>query len=513
MLTSTSCEEPFWNFDCDLVIVVVLVVSMFGAKFVPKTYDSTQQTNSQKANRSIPVLEIMVAPTVKRRRHTDLLTRVVATIFQNRFALVALNVFALIFLISRNQTEFNDYYDLGVSQLNTVSDSIYSSVSSSCKTTGAAYASTTTVIQENEPDLHETATVMAMATGYDLLDYQRFVGSLRKTGFMGNIILVVSPKIEEPEETYLLEKNVIMHKAQYVNCSHPVNEDLLKKGNLGGHEKELITCVHPYPKLKHRWARFPLLRDLLLECGGQPNPEIKCGGPVLITDMRDTFFQRNPFGPEAPKVYGLQVFEEHYSIRTTHWLVDWPVKDCKGVQYNEPMLCSGTTIGTRQAMLDYLRIFEGEMNVWMESPKCCCFETNGDDQSMHNYMYYSGMLDGVTGGVTAVKNRDGLVNTVGAMGSLIGQTHHREKNKLRKATNHSKPTDGHDDPYDLSVEEVDELGDDNKNWLGLHYGMTDRDGYFTQFDGSRSFVVHQWDRFGHKFNNWLDEYRDDIYYP
>ena len=56
----------------------------------------------------------------------------------------------------------------------------------------------------------------------------------------------------------------------------------------------------------------------------------------------DTFFQRNPFGPEAPKVHGLQVFMEHYTIRTTHWLVDWPVGDCKNIHYDEPMICSGT---------------------------------------------------------------------------------------------------------------------------------------------------------------------------
>ncbi len=451
----------------------------------------------------------MVTPTLRRRRNGS---QILATMFQNRVALIALNALAVIFLISRNQTEFNDYYDLGVSSLNTVGDSI-SSVVAACSATPAAKASTTSILENNDPELHETATVMAMATGYDLIDYQRFVGSLRKTGYLGNIILVVSPKIESREENYLMEKNVIMHKAQYVNCSH--NEDLAKKNQdkMDSHTKELLTCVHPYPKLKHRWARFPLLRDLLLKCGGQPNPEIKCGGPVLVTDMRDTVFQRNPFGPEAPKVYGLQVFEEHYTIRTTHWLVDWPVKECKGVQYNEPMLCSGTTIGTRQAMLDYLEIFHGEMNVWMESPKCCCFETNGDDQSMHNYMYYSGMLDGVTGGVVAVKNRDGLVNTVGAMGSLIGTTHHREKNKLRAAMNHEKPKDGHNDPYDLSKEEEEDGGGNRKNWLGLHYGMTDADGYFTQFDGSRSYVVHQWDRFGHHFSDWMRHNAEKVYLP
>ena len=228
----------------------------------------------------------------------------------------------------------------------------------------------------------------------------------------------------------------------------------------------------------------------------------------MISDMRDTMFQRNPFGPEAPRVYGLQVFEEHYTIRTTHWLANWPIKACKGVAYDEPMLCSGTTIGTRQAMIDYLNIFHDEMNAWMEDPKCCCFETSADDQSMHNYIYYAGKLNGVTGGVQAVKNRDGLVHTVGAVGSLILNTHREQKRILREAANdpNRPPQDSHTDPFDLSNEEDK---DKSKNWLGLQYGMTDREGYFVDFDGSRSFVVHQYDRFGHEFDHWM--YRNNVY--
>lgn len=434
---------------------------------------------------------MVAAPNLRRRNELNF-GRLLALMMHNKGALFVLNIMAILFLFSRNQMEFNNYYDFG-------------GAAADCPeqppNVAAVTGSTTHIVEKNDPKLHETATVMAMATGYHLEDYQRFVGSLRITGFLGNIILVVAPDIGQEEESYLNEKNVIIYKPTYVNCTHPLMEKI-KDNTKNSHDKEMITCVHPYPKLKHRWARFPLLRDLLKDCGGKPNPEIQCGGPVLITDMRDTFFQRNPFGPEAPKVYGLQVFEEHYTIRTTHWLVDWPVGECKDVHYDEPMLCSGTTIGTRQAMLDYLEIFHKEMNVWMKSPKCCCFNTNGDDQSMHNYMYYSGMLDGVSGGVHAVKNRDGLVNTVGAMGSLIHNTHRDEKNKLLKASNASDPNGGNTVLYDLSNEEDKKK---SKNWLGLHYGMTDKDGLFVQYDGSRSFVIHQIDRFGHQFWWWLDD--------
>lgn len=172
------------------------------------------------------------------------------------------------------------------------------------------------------------------------------------------------------------------------------------------------------------------------------------------------------------------------------------------------MLCSGTTIGTRQAMLDYLEIFHQEMNTWMESPKCCCFDTNGDDQSMHNYLYYSGMLNGVNGGVEAVTNRAGLVHTVGGHASIIFNTHTKAMKELLEAKNdpENPPSEANSQPYQLSYDEDE--NDRSKNWLGLQYGLTDADGYFVNNDGSRSFIIHQFDRFGPKFGAFYDAHKD-----
>jgi hypothetical protein len=170
-----------------------------------------------------------------------------------------------------------------------------------------------------------------------------------------------------------------------------------------------MTCAHPYPDLKARWGRFALLHDYLEECQ-------ECTGPVLVADVRDTFFQRDPFGSEAPPVEGLQVFEEYRVMRTTHWLVKLPVEKCKQIKiFDEPMLCSGTTVGTREAMLQYLEAMVTEMREWMKDTNCCCNKMNGDDQSIHNYLYYTGKLPYAI----PQKNRVGLVNTVGAQGSML----------------------------------------------------------------------------------------------
>lgn len=47
-------------------------------------------------------------------------------------------------------------------------------------------------------------------------------------------------------------------------------------------------------------------------------------------------------------------------------------------------------------------------------------------------------------------------------------------------------------------------GAGGQRWIGVEFNMTDDEGFFTEFDGSRSRVIHQWDRFGRPFVNlWL----------
>ena len=145
------------------------------------------------------------------------------------------------------------------------------------------------------------ATVMGFATGYGVTDYKTFVGSLRKSGFRGHVILAVAPTIDEESIQYLKSRQVTFVKVQYVPCTHGMFDTNETRDE---HEEELKTCVAPYDKLKARWGRFPFLRDLLKECS-------TCTGPVLITDVRDTYFQRDPFGSGQPQVQGLQVFQEH----------------------------------------------------------------------------------------------------------------------------------------------------------------------------------------------------------
>lgn len=341
--------------------------------------------------------------------------------------------------------------------------------------------------EPSSPQESTYATVMGMATGYNVGAYQRFVGSLRRTGYQGNIILVISPDPQPGVEDYLRSQNVTTKKLRVVNCSTAIISSTSKiKRDV--HAQEVMTCADPYPDLKIRWGRFALLRDYLEEC-------TSCTGPVLVADVRDTFFQRDPFGPEAahlvPQPGELQVFEEHRTMRTTHWLVKRPVETCKRIQiFDEPMLCSGTTIGARDAMLRYLTDMVTEMRVWMKKRTCCCNQMSGDDQSIHNYLYYSGKLPYAV----PQKNRAGLVHTVGSQGAMF----FNEKRKRNMEELQMEQGPASRKAYTSEAEE------NQGQWLGLQHDLTDAQGFFIDFNGERSFVVHQYDRFGQPLQKWFD---------
>jgi len=326
------------------------------------------------------------------------------------------------------------------------------------------------------PGDSSTATVLALATNFPLAVFKRFIGSLRRTGYQGHIIVGLSPDVGENILDYLRSRKVIPKVLEWTNCTYTLDpseqDDIFKKTH----------CAKPYGDIKIRWSRFPLARDWLEECG-------TCTGPVLFTDARDTIFQRDPFGPGSPLIKSLQVFQEHANMTTKNWLADWPIGACKGVHYDEPMLCSGTTIGTRAAMLRYLEIMYAEMKDWISKP-VCRFNINGDDQSIHNHLFYSGQLPFAT----SIPNRvGGIVNTIGHQAAQIVKAHHKRLEQEQGI----EWKDARKVPFE---------GANNHTWIGVEeYSITNADGLFVELDGSVSRVVHQWDRFDLQYYEWLHE--------
>jgi hypothetical protein len=128
------------------------------------------------------------------------------------------------------------------------------------------------------------------------------------------------------------------------------------------------------------------------------------------------------------------------------------------------------------------------MKVWIGEPKCR-FDMNGDDQSIHNYLFYSKQLPFAT----AMANRAGsIVNTAGVEGAVLVKRHRAAgvAKGMESGAAMWKPF----------------AGASGNNWIGPEYNLTNEDGLFTEFDGSVSRAIHQYDRFGRPYVNlWLNK--------
>jgi hypothetical protein len=148
--------------------------------------------------------------------------------------------------------------------------------------------------------------IFALACNYPKNFYQRFVGSLRKSGYKDDVVLAVSPpsKMKPGVERYIQETNVVAYAFE-VDCMG-VDNCKLKDDFLG----------YPDPRPYRTFAniRYALYEYWLVYYTDRSY--------ILILDFRDTFFQLDPFltfGPYSQRVpgkYDLQLYAENYKVQS-----------------------------------------------------------------------------------------------------------------------------------------------------------------------------------------------------
>lgn len=323
------------------------------------------------------------------------------------------------------------------------------------------------------------SAVLALATNLDLRSCKQFAGSLRATGYPGHIIIGIAQNMPQ-EVLSCLEDYKVTTKVVEMATTCTYNGTV---GYYGGHDGAILDtkdwhCPKAYPDYKITWARFLLYKDWLNEC-----PE--CTDGIIVTDARDVYWQRDPFltaerlGMEHP----LMVFEEIYpALDNTHWLTDFPVKKCKSFDLKAtPMLCSGSVMGSREGIIGMVNALEEEYKLWMKDEKCR-IDMIGDDQSVHNYMFYAGKLEGAV----AIPNRMGPLHVVGWIANKMWRT--AEEQAKREGTR----------PDDFYVE------GQYQEWLPKEFEFIDPEtGLILNEDGSPSAQLHQVDRFGTLNRRWL----------
>lgn len=354
---------------------------------------------------------------------------------------------------------------------------------------GVEKESVTTAVDDEATDRpawwdSSKSTVIALAAGYGLGTYEQFVGTLRATGYQGHIILGVAPDLASDIVDYFQKMNVIWKEVPIStddDCTYP---DFGKK------------CVAAYPDYKLSWGRFPLARDWLLECE-------ECTGGVMLTDSRDAYFQTDPFSypfgdkPMEELPGELMVFEEIPEQTTNHWLTAGPIGKCKKEKLDGyPMLCSGSTMGTRQGILDYIDVMVEEFDNW-KAEKDCRSDMVGDDQSIHNYLYYKQRFKNAV----SIPHRTGPIHVVGVQADQIFRA------TIRKAAEEGYGEDlakaesfVNRQGYMHWGESKDDTGtrpEDWRTWLPAEHELIDPEtGFILNLDGKPSPQVHQFDRFG-----------------
>jgi len=220
--------------------------------------------------------------------------------------------------------------------------------------------------------------ILGLAAGYHAGDVRPFLRSLRETGFCGRTVLFVTPTTRGLREMAALG-------AETVPFARPAE-----------------SAHVPY----NAW-RFFLCREFLgglFRLGLAPER-------VLLTDVRDVVFQRDPFSFPWPD--GLSVFMEDRATRLAdcphmeRWTLGHLGAEALCAMGGRLVSCSGTIMGDAASVRHWLeRMCEGLLP--FDPP-----ETRGMagyDQAVHNHLLHRGSL-----GEVSVFHNDGPVLTLGRL--------------------------------------------------------------------------------------------------
>ena len=242
---------------------------------------------------------------------------------------------------------------------------------------------------------HRKNVVLSYIEGYSAKDIRPFVSSLRDTCYEGDIVFFTF-KVH-PDCQFLFDK--------YGVCNVPVRRIDMKNhyrfenrvaSLLGIDDKPFIPDISINQRLskfiayldaadlsvsrsivKRLWhcnsARFLYYEDFL---------EDRSYDHVLLTDVRDVFFQSNPFHLDVQSEFC--VAEEHpvRKIDEQNNNADW-IRRAYGQSALDalaglPIICAGVTIGTKNKILNYLSYLNRDIISrhigW------------GTDQGAHNYI-------------------------------------------------------------------------------------------------------------------------------
>ena len=257
--------------------------------------------------------------------------------------------------------------------------------------------------------------VLGAVRGLEYARMHPFLESLRRTAFAGEISLFTSG-VSARTDAELRERGVLVH---------PFREPYLRatRGRRLYFYDDRISRLHPLLPLAARAAGWMTHEGSNLQIGvARRLMGVWCSryflyyrylrdhphryANVMISDVKDVVFQRSPFEIEREAPLECFLESERYRIGTcpiNRRLVETAYgPDTLNRIANEPISCSGVTIGSYPAMLEYLRLM-------MRALADLRRQYGGIDQGVHNVLLHGGMFPEAR----KVANDRGAVMTLG----------------------------------------------------------------------------------------------------
>lgn len=145
--------------------------------------------------------------------------------------------------------------------------------------------------------------IFTVAFDYKVDDYSLFMNSLQKTGYNGDIFVLINADIRDDVKNYLSLNNI---KPLYISNDWPYYLSINTEYPISRSELSLLIpkrVVDGYYKTS--MTRYFVLNVFLRKYGSK----YKYG---MMVDLKDVFFQLNPFSWNIPE--GISLFEESRAI-------------------------------------------------------------------------------------------------------------------------------------------------------------------------------------------------------
>ena len=258
--------------------------------------------------------------------------------------------------------------------------------------------------------------VLGLAEGLDWAALRPFVESLAQTCFDGELHLFVAG-VDDGTRRMLRGHGVQLHShrrlrfringrvfhaydpplrrfhSEHITSLYPGAIRALSVGRQGGGARLAAAISVPYVARYFRYHRF--LTDAASRYEN-----------VMLTDVRDVFFQHDPFDFEIGSNVHCFLEDDRHTLGSEKfdrgWILTAYGNETLAEIGEKPISCSGITIGSSDAIAGYVRVMVSELLGLRD-------QYAGIDQGVHNYVVYKGLVPHAR----LVRNGDGAVFTVG----------------------------------------------------------------------------------------------------